>query len=125
MENKDLEEVLKYIGVRSVFLNIAVYLVSVIFLGFTLPIAVGLVIGTLGMLINLFLLGRSVSGIIRSRGRKGNTKMFLGYLLRATVTVAIVATASFFGIPCMVGAALPVLYPRLVYGGRTLFRKEE
>jgi hypothetical protein len=125
LNDKDLKDILKTVFLGSCVLNIASYLISVIFLGFTLPIAAGLVCGTLGVLTNLFLLGRSVNEIVNSKGRRGNTRMFLGYLVRAGIMVVIVSAASFVSIPCMIGAAVPLIYPKLIYGGKTLLGRRK
>ena len=68
MEKQAFIKELKIILIRSVFLNIAAYLISTIFIGFTLPAAAGLLIGTFGMSLNLFLINRSHYMVIRYGG---------------------------------------------------------
>ena len=125
MEKDDLKKELKYILIRSLFLNIAAYLISVIFIGFTLPIAAGLLIGTFGMLLNLFLLNKSLYNIVKMGGNKSAGKMFVWYIIRMSIASVIIAAAMLWCISCMIGAVIPYFYPKLVYGGKTLFRKEE
>lgn len=125
MEKEDLKKELKYIFIRSLFLNIAAYLISVIFIGFTLPIAAGLLFGTFGMLFNLFLLNKSVYNIVKRGGNKNAGKMFVWYIIRMIISSVIIAFSMMWCIPCMIGAVIPYFYPKLVYGGKTLLRKEE
>ena len=125
LEREDLKNELRSILLRSVFLNAAAYLVSALIIGFTLPIAVGLLCGTFVMLINLYLLNRSVQNAVNRNGYKANSKMFVWYVLRMSAIVVLIVAARFWSIPCMVGAVIPFLYPKLIYGSKTLFRKEE
>lgn len=125
LEKEDLKRELKFIFFRSLFLNIAVYLISVIFIGFTLPVAAGLIVGTIGMLFNLFLINKSVFNIVKSGGNKNASKMFIWYIIRMSIASVIIAAAMLWCVSCMIGAVIPYFYPKLVYGGKTLFRKEE
>lgn len=125
MEKEDLKKELKYIFIRSLFLNIAAYLISVIFIGFTLQMAAGLLFGSLGMLLNLFLINKSVYNIVKNGGNKSSGKMFAWYIVRMLISASIIAAAMIWSIPCMIGAVIPYIYPKLVYGGKTLLRKEE
>ncbi len=121
MEKKALIKELKTIFIRSTFFNIAAYLISVIFIGFTLPIAVGLLIGTFGMLLNLFLLNRSIYISVKFGG--GNKKMLAWYIIRLAIVSILIAIPMLWSTSCMIGAVIPYIYPQLVYGEKTLFRK--
>ena len=80
MEREALKKELLIIFVRAMFLDLAAYLVSVIFIGFTLSIAAGLLIGTSGMLLNLYLLNQSVYRIVKSGGNKAGNRMLQAIL---------------------------------------------
>lgn len=125
MEKEDLKKELKFVFFRSLFLDLSAYLISVIFIGFTLPIAAGLLAGTFGMLFNLFLLNKSVYNAVKSRGNKNGGKMFAWYIIRMSIASIIIAASMLWNIPCMIGAVIPYFFPKLVYGRRTLMRKEE
>ena len=125
MEKEAFIKELKIILIRSVFLNIAVYLISVIFIGFTLQAAAGLLIGTFGMSLNLFLMNRSLYQVIRYGGNRNSTKMVAGYLIRMSIVSVLTAVAMLWSTKCMIMAVIPYFYPKLVYGGKTLLRKEE
>lgn len=123
MEKEALIKEFKIILIRSTFLNIAAYLISVIFIGFTLPMAVGLLIGTFGMLLNLFLLNRFIRNAVKNGG-KGSSKIMLGgYIVRMVIVAFCIALPMLWCTSCMIGAAIPYIYPNLVYGGKSLFRK--
>lgn len=125
MEKHAFIKELKTILIRSVFLNIAVYLISAIFIGFTLSAAAGLLLGTFGMSLNLFLLNRSLYMVVRYGGNKNSTKMVAGYLIRMSIVSALTVVAMLWSTICMIMAVIPYFYPKLVYGGKTLLRKEE
>ena len=120
LNKEDLITELKLILTRSVFLNIAAYLISIIFIGFTLPMAAGLFLGTFGMLLNLFLLNKSICDAVKMGGSK---KMVVWYIIRMTIVSLILVMTMMWCVSCMIGSLIPFVYPKLVYGGKTLFRK--
>ena len=68
MQKDALLHELRVIGIRTVFLNIAVYLISGLVQGFTLSFALGLLLGTALLFVYLLLLSRPVA---RSVGQPG------------------------------------------------------
>ena len=106
MEKEDLKKELLFIFIRSLFLNLAAYLISVVFIGFTFSMAAGLLLGTSGMLFNLFLLN-----------------MFGGYIARMFIIMPLISVTMFFELSCTIGAVIPYFYPKLIYAGKTLFGK--
>jgi hypothetical protein len=125
LETKAFIKELKSILIRTIFLNIAVYLISVIFIDFTLTVAIGLLIGTFGMSLNLFLLNKSLYSVIKFGGNKSSTKMIAGYLIRMSIVSALTVITMLYDATCMIAAVIPYFYPKLVYGVKTLLRKEE
>lgn len=125
LEKEAFVKEFKMIFIKSIFLNIAAYLISVIFIGFTLPMAAGLLLGTSGMFFNLFLLNKSIYNIVKNGGYKGSKKMTAWYILRMAIISLILTVAMLWCTSCMIGSLIPFVYPKLVYGGKTLFRKEE
>lgn len=123
LEREDLKKELLIIFVRSLFLNLAAYLISAGFIGFTLSMAAGLILGTLGMILNLFLLNTSVYRIIKSGGIKSGSRMFSGYIVRMLIIMAIISVTMFFELSCTIGAVIPYFYPKLIYTGKALFKK--
>ena len=119
MEREALKKELLIIFVRAMFLDLAAYLVSVIFIGFTLSIATGLLIGTSGMLLNL-----SVYRIVKSGGNKAGNRMFTGYIARMIVMMVIIAGAMMISGKCALGTVIPYFYPKLIYAGKILKKKK-
>ncbi len=123
MNKSDFNNELKFILLRSIFLDCAAYLISVFFIGFTVRMAVGLLLGTFGMTVNLYLLYRSVARIVNSGGSKAQSFMMKSYLFRLFVTGVIIVISMKLCFINTVGTVLPYFYPKLVYTGSTLFRK--
>lgn len=125
MEKEQLIHEMKFVLIRALFLDISAYLISVFFIGFTLSMALGLVLGTAGMAVNLILLNRSVRNIVRSGGRRAQSRMFSGYIVRLGVMGVIIASAMLIPFINTVGAVIPYFYPNLVYAGNVLLKKGE
>lgn len=125
MEEKQLISEMKFILIRAVFLDISAYLISVFFIGFTVSMALGLVLGTSGMAVNLILLNRSMRNIIKGGGRKAQSKAFAGYLVRLGITGVLTAFAMIVPFINIWGAVIPYFYPRLVYAGNVILKKGE
>ena len=123
MEKEQLIAELKFILIRAVFLDISAYLISVIFLGFTVSMATGLILGTFGLLVNFILLNRSVRSIVKSGGIKAQQRMLSGYMTRYAVVGVIVAIAAVLPFVSIIGTVIPYIYPQLVYAGKYSGRK--
>ena len=100
MEKEDLKKELLFIFIRSLFLNLAAYLISVVFIGFTFSMAAGLLLGI-----------------------KSSSRMFGGYIARMFIIMALISVTMFFELSCTIGAVIPYFYPKLIYAGKTLFGK--
>lgn len=125
MEKEDLKKELLFIFIRSLFLNLAAYLISVVFIGFTFSMAAGLLLGTSGMLFNLFLLNMSVNKIVKSGGIKSSSRMFGGYIARMFIIMALISVTMFFELSCTIGAVIPYFYPKLIYAEKHYSGKGE
>lgn len=125
MEKEQLIHEMKFVLIRALFLDISAYLISVFFIGFTLSMVLGLVLGTAGMAVNLILLNRSVRNIVRSGGRRAQSRMFSGYIVRLGVMGVIIASAMLIPFINTAGAVIPYFYPNLVYAGNVLLKKGE
>ena len=125
MEREQFIRDLKHILINSAFLDISAYLISVFFIGFTFSMAAGLFLGTAGMTVNLILLNRSIRNIVKSGGRKAQSRMFEGYLIRLLVVGAVIAAAVHIPFVNTAGTVIPFFYPQLVFAGNVLLRKGE
>ncbi len=118
---------MKMLARRTVFLNIAAYLVSVIVLGATLSFAAGLLLGSAVLFCSLFLLRYSVLRMAEEAKRTGipNRRRYrFFYALRLFVFAAAFGTAVIFRRYISPAAvAVPMLYPRLVYTAGAIFTR--
>lgn len=125
MNKEQLIREVKYMLIRSLFLDISAYLISVLFLGFTLSMALGLALGTLAMAVNLILINRSVRNIVDNGGYKAQSRMFSGYLLRLTVTGCVLAASMRIPYVNTIGVVIPYFYPKLIYTFSSILKKGE
>ena len=89
MQKDALLHEFRVIGIRTVFLNIAVYLISGLVQGFTLSFAVGLLLGTALLFVYLLLLSRSVARSVEQPGGRPQVQMVSGYPLRLELIGAV------------------------------------
>lgn len=126
MEREDLKKEIRFILIRSFFLDTAVFIISVMITGRVFYSAAGLAAGTLGMIINLILLNRSVYRIVRyGNGSGASKKMFAGYIIRLMLTGFIIALAMVTKVASVVCTVIPYFYPKLIYTAGAFFRKEK
>lgn len=123
MEKEQIIIELKYFSIRALFLDISAYLISAFFIGFTFSMALGLLLGTLGMIVNLILLSNSIKNIVKDGGRNSRARMFSGYVIRLGITGVIIAVSMVIPFINTVGAVIPYFYPNVVYAGKALLRK--
>ena len=112
---------------RTVWLDIAAYLISILFIGVTLQFALGLLLGSAVLFITLLLIQVSVRRMAADAKRSGVTsqrRYLLFYALRLFVFAA--AFAASLLLPeriSPVGTVIPMLYPRLIYTAGALFSR--
>lgn len=124
-----IRQELKSLMIRSIFLNLAAYLISIIVIGATLSFAAGLLLGTAVLFVSLLLLRYSVLRMEEDARRYGVTnrrrhQMF--YALRLLVFGAAFAAALLLRrYISPVAMPIPMLYPRLIYTGSALFSRRD
>ena len=123
MQKDALLHELRVIGIRTVFLNIAVYLISGLVQGFTLSFALGLLLGTALLFVYLLLLSRSVARSVAQPGGRPQVQMVSGYLLRLVLIGAVVLLAMQVSWINAFAAMIPLVYPRLIYVGHACLHK--
>ncbi|MBR6107006.1 MAG: ATP synthase subunit I [Oscillospiraceae bacterium] len=129
MPADQMQQEIKMLAGRAVFLNIAAYLISVIVLGVTAAFAFGLLLGTAVLIGSLLLLRYSILRMETDAKRTGTAsqrrhRMF--YALRLMLFAAAFGTALVlreFISP--VAVAVPMLYPRLIYTAGALFTRAD
>ncbi|WP_415932955.1 ATP synthase subunit I [Ruminococcus champanellensis] len=123
MQKDALLHEFRVIGIRTVFLNIAVYLISGLVQGFTLSFAVGLLLGTALLFVYLLLLSRSVARSVEQPGGRPQVQMVSGYLLRLVLIGAVFLLAMQVSWINAFAAMIPLVYPRLIYVGHACLHK--
>lgn len=123
MQKDALLHELRVIGIRTVFLNIAVYLISSLVQGFTLSFALGLLLGTALLFVYLLLLSRSVARSVAQPGGRPQVQMVSGYLLRLVLIGAVFLLAMQVSWINAFAAMIPLVYPRLIYVGHACLHK--
>ncbi len=120
-----LRKELIFIGIRSVFLDIAVFLVSFIVSGFSMAVITGLVLGTAVMLIYLAMLYYSLKISLSAEDtRTAKAKMMCGYLLRVLLICILIAASFRFDFISPLGAVIPVFYPKIIHVGGAIFKRK-
>ena len=123
MQKDALLHELRVIDIRTVFLNIAVYLISGLVQGFTLSFALGLLLGTALLFVYLLLLSRSVARSVEQPGGRPQVQMVSGYLLRLVLIGAVFLLAMQVSWINAFAAMIPLVYPRLIYVGHACLHK--
>lgn len=127
MPEETLRKELGMLGLRSCFLNIAAYLISVIVLGATLRFALGLLLGTavlFGMLLLLQISVKRMAEDARHAGTTSQRRYLLFYALRlALFGIAFALSLMYPDWLHPVGVCVPMLYPHLIYTAGALFAK--
>lgn len=116
---------LKMLLPRMLLLDALAYGISIFFLGFRLPMALGLLIGTIGEVISLILLGNAVEASLRKKPKQAKISMAVSYVGRTILTAGVIAYAYVSrDIINPVGTALPFIFPKLIYFIQSISPKE-
>ncbi len=116
-----LEKELRFAAVGTLVLDVLVWLISLLFTGLNAAVPLGLLIGSAGMLCNLLLLRHSVLNAVYH----GKTRDFGGYILRCVVASAAIAAGMVFPLVNGLCVILPFLYPKLLFGVKTLQKSKK
>ncbi|HNX64006.1 MAG TPA: hypothetical protein PKI60_02325 [Oscillospiraceae bacterium] len=111
----------------------AAYLISLIFLGLNYSMALGLILGTAVLYINLIQLGISSENVVDRYNINKDVKsskryMFSNYLLRYLIigiAVYISLSVKLGFLFNTVGVVLPLIYPKLIYLIKSLYDRKE
>ncbi len=117
LEAELLKKDLLHMAKWAVILDVIAYSISVVFCGLTLPFAMGLILGTIAMLISLWLLSRTVLKMAERAKETGthDRRYLASYVLRmAILGIAFVIAYRYRPIAAL-GAAIPMVYPRIIY----------
>ena len=111
----------------------AAYLISLIFLGLNYSMALGLILGTAVLYINLIQLGVSSENVVDRYNFNKDVKsskryMFSNYLLRYLIigiAVYISLSVKLGFLFNTAGVVLPLIYPKLIYLIKSLYDRKE
>lgn len=109
---EDLHRELRFAGIFTIILDFIFWIVSLFFTGFSLPVLIGFLLGSVGMMGNLFLLRNSILNAVYH----GKTRDFKGYLFRVLIASAVIALGLLSDSVNAVSAVLPFLYPKIIFG---------
>ncbi len=127
MPSDDFKRELRMLFVRTVFLNLAAFFLSIIICGATLRVPLGLLCGSGVLFGTLTLLQISITRMAADAKRSGVTsqrRYLLFYGLRLLLFAAVFGTSL-----CLrewispAAVCIPMLYPRLIYTAGALFQK--
>ena len=114
MNSFNFKNELKFILMWTLSLDLVAYCISVIFMGINISFLLGLLIGSLTLLINMWHLNKSIRKVTAT-GRGNKNAMLGGYLFRSLVAcISVVASFRFDWINT-IGAVLPLFYPKVIY----------
>lgn len=124
MEKQELYHELRVIAVRSIFLNLAAYLFTSCFLGFTLSFATGLLLGTALLFVDLVLLYLSLQQTMAAAGKHGRAKLIGSYAGRLTLIGVVFWLCLQTKWINAYAIVVPLFYPRLIYVGSAMLHRK-
>lgn len=114
MNSFNFKNELKFILLCAAALDLIVYGISVFFIGISISAAVGLILGNIIMIFNLWHLYKSIIKLT-SLGGGDKNPMMGGYLLRSLAVCAGILISFKFDWINTVCTVLPLFYPKLIY----------
>ena len=118
--SKMIKNELKFI-VPCVFIaDIAVYLLSFIFKGVTLSMLLGLLLGSVALILNLYVLGSDVELALKrfaldKNEKRAKNKMATSYILRSFIVAAVIFLSLISDLFDTIGVVIPFLYVKPIY----------
>lgn len=109
---EDLHKELHAAVIGTIILDVLFWIGSLLILKFSLPILIGLLLGSIGMLANLFLLRNTILNAVYH----GKTRDFTGYLIRLLIASAVIALGLISDSVNAVATVIPFLYPKVIFG---------
>lgn len=109
---EELRSELRFAAVCTGLIDLLIWGISVLCIGLTLSVPLGLLLGSAGMYANLLLLRRSVQDAVYH----GRTKTIGGYLLRLLIASLVIVTGMKLPQVSALAAVLPFLYPKFIFG---------
>lgn len=114
MNSFNFRKEIKFILLWSTALNLIVYGISVVIIGINISVLAGLVLGTVILIINMIHLHKSILRIT-AFGGKGKNPMMKGYLFRSLIVCIGIFISFRVDFINVLGALLPLFYPKVIY----------
>ena len=126
MVNKELLKEIRFTVICSLCLDIILVAVAAAFTPFSDALA-GALFGTLLLAADLFFISLTVHSVVRGavRGRNGTAKMVSQYMLRLIFLGAGLYAALEIPHVNFICAAIPLLYPKVIFPAKAIFTKKE
>lgn len=133
MISKMIKNELIFLTPWILIFDVVAYLISLIFLGLNYSMALGLILGTAVLYINLIQLGISSENVVNRYNLNKDVKsskryMFSNYLLRYLIigiAVYISFSVKLGFLFNTAGVVLPLIYPKLIYLIKSLYDRKE
>ena len=109
---EELRHELRFAAVCTLVLDLLLWCVSMLCIGFRLSVPLGLLLGSAGMYANLLLLRRTVQNAVYH----GKRNTLGSYLLRLLIASAVIVVAMKVEQVSVFAAVIPFLYPKLIFG---------
>lgn len=109
---EDLHKELRLAGISTIILDLICWIVSLFLIGFSIPVLVGFLLGSAGMMGNLFLLRNSILNAVYN----GKTRDIKSYLFRVLIASVVIALGLMTDFVNVISAVLPFLYPKIIFG---------
>lgn len=128
MNKEEFMKELKFILIRTLFLNIGFYLIMYMIFEFSdsIKALVGLILGTISMVLNIVILNYNVRMVINKgvNGKDGTPFMVIGYFFRIIITALFLYISLKLSNIYFIGAIIPLFYPKIIYFGKNLLYKK-
>lgn len=111
---------LKFIAPCVFIADIAVYLLSFIFKGVTLSMLLGLLLGSVALILNLCVLGSDIELALKrfaldKNEKRAKNKMATSYILRSFIVAAVIFLSLISDLFDTIGVVIPFLYVKPIY----------
>lgn len=114
--NDDIDSSIWWLLKRAAIADAVIFLLCIPLYGISVEIALGLLLGTAAMTVNMLLLAYSViHSVDRGSEKSAKRYMFSFYLIRFTIMGAALAAGFTFSIFNSVCTFIPLLYPKVFY----------
>lgn len=121
MINKELFFILP----RTLILDGIIYLITLPVYKFGMEIPLGLLLGTVVMLLNFIILGLSSERAVERPMGAAKRLMFGSYMIRLCIVGVLFVAAMKFSCINLMAAAIPQLYPKCFYTLNAMFKKKK